>query len=139
MELFFHNTTKVSIDKKEIDSIVRAAISFFKLPANTYIEVLIVGEKKINSLNKQFRDINKPTDVLSFPIFDNLSFVIGNSNIVPLGTIFVCPSVAKKRGERIIDLVIHGFMHLQGFDHETDKEASAFDAEIEKFKISLKS
>lgn len=137
MELFFHNTTKASIDKKEIDSTLSAAISFFKLPANTYIEVLIVGEDKIHSLNKQFRNVDKPTDVLSFPIFDNLSFVIGNSNIVSLGTIFVCPSVAKKRGERIIDLIIHGTMHLIGYDHETEEEYDRWEKTVQKFWLRI--
>jgi len=164
MEIFFHNYTKEKLNQKEIEETVTQASVFFNLPKETYIEVLIVGEKRIRSLNKQHRNIDKATDVLSFPIMEHGAWSMehepskppltppskggewgGSENrplpttyhlqptTYPLGTILVCPHLAAKRSERIIDLVLHGFVHLLGHDHETDIEAEEFYKTVESF------
>ena len=78
-----------------------------------------VGPKEIQKLNKQYRNINKPTDILSFPLSDTE------------GEIFICKSEARKEArkfdrkyENFIDfLVIHGMVHLKGFDHGSTMES----------------
>ena len=87
--------------------------------------VTICGVDKIKSLNKNYRNKDKKTDVLSFPIFD---FLVEKEIVSPttLGDIFICFPVAKSQASslevtlenEIIHLFVHGFLHLLGFDHE---------------------
>ncbi len=84
------------------------------------VELLFVDNNSIKELNKTYRGIDKPTDVLSFPLAD--------TPYAPLGSIVIsidkAKELAKKLGhtiqEEIALLYIHGLLHLLGYDHETD-------------------
>lgn len=72
-----------------------------------------VNEKKIQELNRTYRNINKSTDILSFPLGKNV------------GEIFICKKIAKIKAKEfgrtpenyLLFLFIHGLVHLKGFDH----------------------
>jgi len=81
----------------------------------------------IKRLNHDFRHLDKPTDVLSFPIYRNITQIQNNpSYIINLGDIFICLPEAEKNAkeknttlnEEIIFLIIHGLKHLLGFHHK---------------------
>ncbi|MFT5662167.1 MAG: putative rRNA maturation factor [Sulfurimonas sp.] len=92
--------------------------------ANSYtnkeIELIITNNDEIQSINKEHRDIDTPTDVLSFPYAD--------MPMSPLGSIIISldyiQEKAKELGHSENDecalLFIHGLLHLLGFDHEVD-------------------
>ena len=92
------------------------------------ISIMFSGDKKIMELNSQFRKINKPTNVLSFPSSINTSTNFKN---VFLGDIIfsieTITSEAKANNKSTIDhlihLFIHGLLHLLGYDHKTEDEA----------------
>ena len=115
MMLQIDNHTKLAISHDILESI---AAQFTSAP----IELLIVDDRKIQSFNREFRDIDRPTDVLSFP----LDTTAGSS--MPLGSIVISAdhvaSNAKIFGHSIKDeltlLFIHGLLHLLGYDHEHD-------------------
>lgn len=77
------------------------------------LELIFVSKKIIHSLNKKYRNVDLPTDILSFPIDKKT------------GEIFICMEMAKKKSkdfERKINnftafLFIHGLVHLLGYDH----------------------
>lgn len=110
-------------DEKKIKQWLNAAI------INDYegceICVRIVDEDESQALNKQYRQKDKPTNVLSFPYTDELE-----DNILE-GDIIICaPVVAKEAVEqhkKVIShwahLVVHGCLHLQGYDHEIAEDA----------------
>lgn len=99
--------------------------------------MIISGRQRIRRLNREFRGVDRPTDVLSFPIHDKKEFAGGPSRVNKkgllsgypfiLGEIIICPQVAEKNaGEAGVPLaaemrrlLIHGFLHLLGYDHET--------------------
>ena len=91
------------------------------LKAETTLTIRIVAEAESQSLNNQYRKKNEPTNVLSFLINDNPL----------LGDIILCHSVIKKEAlaqKKSIDdhyahLVIHGYLHLIGFDHTKNDDA----------------
>jgi probable rRNA maturation factor len=78
------------------------------------VNIIFVDEEKIRDLNKQYRKKDYITDVLSFNI---------DSEEI-LGEVYICPKYVKKnisKGERveeIIRLMIHGILHLQGYEHD---------------------
>ena len=86
------------------------------------IELLVVKNDEIQELNKEHRNIDKATDVLSFPIdFDMPNMPLGS---IVISTDFV-EEKAKEYGhtfnEEFSLLFIHGILHLLGYDHEVDK------------------
>ncbi len=92
------------------------------------VSVRIVDEPEGRALNKQFREIDKATNVLSFPIPDA---AMPAELPLALGDIVICgPVVAREateQGKSISDhwahMLVHGALHLFGYDHETDEQA----------------
>ena len=88
--------------------------------SNRDIELIFTNSDDIQEINKNFRGVDKPTDVLSFP----LDFMPG----LPLGSVVInidfAKNVAEKLGHRVDEeitlLFIHGLLHLLEYDHEKD-------------------
>ena len=80
--------------------------------------IAFVSDKRIRELNRQFRDVDKATDVLSFP--ENDSDSLGDVAI----SLETAARQAKDNGlsfnNEIAQLILHGLLHLSGYDHETD-------------------
>ncbi len=74
--------------------------------------IAFVGEAEIQELNREHRGRERPTDVLSFPI-DEDGPVAGPRE---LGDVVICP----EHTEDLAEAVVHGVLHLCGYDHETD-------------------
>ena len=93
------------------------------------VSVRVVDAGEMQALNREFRGQDKPTNVLSFPAgeFEGLP----DDAAAPLGDIVICATVvAREAGEQgKVDsdhwahMIVHGTLHLLGFDHETDAEA----------------
>ncbi|MCB9091264.1 MAG: rRNA maturation RNase YbeY [Halobacteriovoraceae bacterium] len=102
---------------------------------NIELVVNIVGESKIKVLNAQFRNKDKVTDVLSFPMWDNLRTQNSEESEIAafehifLGEVFICLKKAELQAQEfgidlyseILHLFAHGFLHIMGFDHEIDE------------------
>jgi probable rRNA maturation factor len=78
-----------------------------------HLAVQLVGEAEIRALNREHRDIDRPTDVLSFPV-DAAGSSAGPRE---LGDVVICP----EHTEDLIEAVVHGVLHLCGYDHESDE------------------
>jgi len=80
--------------------------------------IAFVSDKRIRELNRQFRGIDKTTDVLSFPAEEELN--LGDVAV----SVETAAAQAKENGlsfdEEISQLIVHGLLHLCGYDHETD-------------------
>jgi probable rRNA maturation factor len=80
--------------------------------AEGHLSVQMVSAEQIRQLNRAYRGLDEPTDVLSFPI-DEAGSVAGPRE---LGDVVVCPGHAAE----IREATVHGVLHLCGYDHETD-------------------
>jgi probable rRNA maturation factor len=89
------------------------------------VNVLVAGSMELRSLNRRFRGVDKPTDVLSFP-----SLTIGRRQPNPIaGDVVISADIARENadilGHSLADevkiLTLHGILHLAGFDHENDR------------------
>ncbi len=109
--LILDNKTNIEIDINMLENISKI---------DKEIEVIIVDDETMQKINFEQREINKTTDVLSFPLEDLPHF--------PLGSIVINSDLAtiraKELGHSLKDeitlMFIHGFLHLKGFDHEKD-------------------
>ena len=112
-------------------------------PATVEISVRLTSDDEVHALNRQYRGKDKPTNVLSFPMVqpDLIETVSLNSDDgeLLLGDIVlahgVCVAEAAERGVTVEDhathLLVHGTLHLLGYDHLTDAEGDAME-EIER-------
>jgi probable rRNA maturation factor len=95
------------------------------------VTLRLVGKRESAKLNGQFRRKNKPTNVLSFPF----EAPPGTHSDL-LGDIAICADVvrreAREQGKRErahwAHMVVHGIMHLRGYDHHDDKDAAVMEA-----------
>ncbi len=124
---------------------VRAAIErtpygeLLTTPALVELSIRLTSDDQVQTLNRQYRHKDKPTNVLSFPMIqrDLLMTVTQNSDDgeVLLGDIIaahgVCLAEAADRGitteDHLAHLLMHGALHLLGYDHEGDGEAEAME------------
>lgn len=103
-----------------------------KLESFYQVDVTILGQEEMAHLNNEFRQINEPTDVLSFPFLskEEIKNLKESKHPVSLGEIIICHEVAKKQAENnktpltheMRLLFVHGFLHLLGYDHGNNKE-----------------
>lgn len=110
------------------------------------LTLTLCGKTKIKSLNKKYRQKDKVTDVLSFPLFDMLrsdkKVLEKNLPEMELGDLYICREMAKKQAiqfeltfeQEVIHLAVHGFLHLLGFDHEVSIKEEKI---MEKFESEL--
>jgi probable rRNA maturation factor len=77
-----------------------------------HLAIELVGAGEIRTLNREHRDRDTPTDVLSFPV-DGPGQAAGPRE---LGDVVICP----EHTEDLVEAVVHGVLHLCGYDHETD-------------------
>ncbi|MBE0428386.1 MAG: rRNA maturation RNase YbeY [Thermoleophilia bacterium] len=89
----------------------------------------LVTAAEMERLNRRHMGAQGPTDVLSFPIDTGSNDSAGGDEPVMLGDIVICPELARKQAEDLGNteseelclLVLHGVLHIAGYDHETDK------------------
>jgi probable rRNA maturation factor len=107
--------------RRELARFLRQAIEATGLAGE--VSVLLAGDETIRTLNRQYRRKDKPTDVLSFPAVETATGVAGDL-VISLET---ASSQATERGHtlemEIQVLLLHGLLHLAGYDHETDNGA----------------
>ena len=92
--------------------------------------IAFVSDKRIRELNRQFRGVDKATDVLSFPAEER--FNLGDIAV----SVDTAALQAKENGltlhREIAQLILHGLLHLCGYDHETDN------GEMNRFELKLR-
>lgn len=123
--------------------------SWLKNTTSIKISVLLCGEAKIKNLNRDFRNKDKVTDVLSFPGFENLripkSKEAFSGSVLLLGDLAICHQRAIKQAkefdisywDEFIHLFIHGTLHLLGYDHEISSKEEKLMEDRENLALSL--
>jgi len=115
---------------------------------NIEISLTLADEEEIKRINKEFRGIDKITDVLSFPQFDNYEYIIDEiSDIIAIGDVVICNSIAKSQAleyghsyeREFVYLFVHSILHLLGYDHmnEDDKEIMRSKEELVMSKMGM--
>lgn len=126
-----------------IRNVLKRVLDKLGINKNFKVSVLITNDKEMQIINREYRNIDKPTDVLSFPQFNNIEDMQEDSL---LGDIVISVDTLKKQAdENEIDvkreaafLIIHGFLHLLGYDHmEKGKEELMFDLQENILKSLL--
>jgi len=128
-----------------------AALEHENVGGNCELSITFIDDEGIHALNKKYRGIDRPTDVLSFPLIDFTEQDKTDSSYKVLGDIVISLERAALQGEEIghsmqheaAFLCVHSVLHLLGYDHELgeDEEKLMFDKQkqiIEKISEELK-
>lgn len=144
MEITFVNDYKELYDEYEIiyQELAEKALEILNIESNYIIEVNLINDEQIQLINKQYRKLDRPTDVISFAFLDDIEGEVKILGDVPimLGEIFISVDRAiaqsSQYGHNLIRemsfLFIHGILHLLGYNHETK------DDEIKMFELQEK-
>ncbi|HAF08338.1 MAG: rRNA maturation RNase YbeY [bacterium] len=98
------------------------------------VNFIFVDEEEIRYMNKKYRRIDKPTDVISFSLIEG-KFVKYSYNM--LGDVYICTEqIRPKNDKEILRRMVHGVLHLIGYDHKREKEFKKF-LKLENRYLSL--
>lgn len=135
MKFNLHNQTDENI--KDIKKLLKKVFRSVKEKKN--MQIILVTQDQIHAFNKTYRQIDKPTDVLSF--------VNDDINDTSLGDVFISFEQARRQAEdyqhtferEIGFLAVHGYLHLKGYDHHTPEDEKvmmmAAEAILKKAKL----
>lgn len=135
MNLLISNNTKEDLDLEKIsaraEKTIKEVLRTEDFSENVEVSLSIVDEDQIHKLNKEYRNVDRKTDVLSFPM-DEKAYDDEGNPIILLGDIVICLDVAKDQAldfghsfeREIMYLICHSTLHLLGYDHieEDDKK-----------------
>jgi len=123
--------------KEKINKIIEKALELNDINIRkVYLGIGIVSQDEIQKLNKEHRDVDRPTDVLSFPMFTEEEFkklddVYLDEEELSIGDIVLCLDIIEKQAveygtgfnREMLYMITHGICHLLGYDHieESDK------------------
>lgn len=133
MKIYFLNKTKRSIYglKKLFNEIANYTSSYLGKENKYELSLTFVGKQRIRTINREYREIDRVTDVISFAFLDNEDNIQFSKNVpISLGEIFICCDVAKKQAKAYNHslkreysfLFLHGLLHLFGYDHMTEED-----------------
>ena len=103
------------------------------LSAQTEVDITIVDDEEIHTLNRDYRNVDRPTDVLSFALDEGEEEepeIIDGPELHLLGDIIISAETAQRQGEEfghglereIVYLAVHGLLHLLGYDHMVEED-----------------
>ncbi len=122
-------------EQERIADLARFALTRLEVPVDCELSISFVSADEIRKLNDEYRDTDRPTDVLSFPCDDAWEAAEDGPTVL-LGDIVICPEIVAEHAaayqtslqdERDL-MVVHGILHLLGYDHIEDEEAEKMEA-----------
>jgi len=161
MSVIIENENDYSFDfdyEDVIKSVIKEALNYVKCPYDCEVNVLITSPLEVQSINKEYRGIDKTTDVLSFPMLEynepaNFDVVLGNeedcvdpdTGELNLGDIVLnyekifsqATEYGHSQKRELAFLVAHSMFHLFGYDHETDEERVVMEEKQEEVLAKL--
>ncbi len=130
MDVFLANEQELAVDEGRLAALARHVLSAEEVDGSAELSVLFVTADHIRQLNARFANEDRPTDVLAFPMMEE------EDGALLLGDVVVCPRIAEENASKLghaLDreleaLVVHGTLHLLGYDHQDADEKAKMDA-----------
>jgi probable rRNA maturation factor len=129
MKIWIQNRQKhIPLDLRRIRRVAQRILTELGLP-NAELSLLLVNDVQIQALNRRYLRLDKPTNVLAFPMREG-EFSVLHPNL--LGDLVISVETARRQKKRfgldemkmVILLMIHGILHLLGYEHEGTKKGA---------------
>ena len=143
LKFSFTNTTKETVSEvfflkyvKQFERVLKGVLEKYMLGRNGTLDLILIDDKEMQKMNRDYRKKDSPTDVISFAYLEVTEYEQEKGDII-VGDIFISVDTAKKQAKEkghdlkreMAILFIHGLLHVFGFDHNSDKE----EKEMEKW------
>lgn len=123
----FNETNEVIVEIESLNDFINYSVNYLKID-NPVFNIIFVNNEKIKEINKNYRNIDRETDVISFALEDDKTFNTDKFRF--LGDIYISIDKAKSQAieyghslkREICFLSIHGLLHLLGYDHMNEEE-----------------
>jgi len=133
MDVFLANEQEMTVDHDRLSAIATHTLESEDVDDSAELSVLLVSAGHMRRLNKHFAGDDYATDVLAFPMMDDDDDEEESGPL--LGDVVICPQVAARNADRIghsLDdelavLIVHGTLHLLGYDHQGPKDKEAME------------
>lgn len=139
MSVFLADEQDEPLDAESLRTLADSVLDQEGFPLDTEVSLLFVGEDQIATYNERFMHRDGSTDVLAFPVEHLTPGTVPRSRPgappLNLGDVVIAPSVVRTQaeaagqtyGEEMELLVVHGLLHLLGYDHDTDARAAVME------------
>ena len=132
MDVFLANEQDLPVEETRLAALARHALDAENIDEGAELSILLVTTGHIKGLNRRFAGNDYATDVLAFPMLED------DEGSLLLGDVVICPQIAGKNaaagGRPLTDeldvLVVHGTLHLLGYDHQGDKDKAKMEQRL---------
>ena len=139
MEIFVANEQEIPLDEGRTSALARHTLETEEFDDAAELSVLFVTSGHIQKLNARFAGNDYATDVLAFPMMED------DEASLLLGDVVICPKVAEKNAAKVghslaaeIDtLVVHGTLHLLGYDHDRKEDEIVMNQKLKQVLTSF--
>ena len=133
MNLLISNNSKEDLDLDQIEAMayktIEEVLRLEEFTSDVEVSLSLVDKDEIHALNRDYRGVDRPTDVLSFPMDDEIFPGEEDVDLI-LGDIVICLDIAKAQADEyghsldreLSYLICHSTLHLLGYDHMEDDE-----------------
>ncbi len=132
MELYINNTLNIDLLDYEpiFEKLALKTLNKLSMNDNIVCSITFVDIETIHKINKEYRNIDNPTDVISFAFLDDKNEQIIGDIPLDIGEMYICYDVAdenRKKYDNTIEreicfLFVHGLLHLLGYDHMSKED-----------------
>ena len=145
MSIYIENESRVTFDFKDRDRVIRKVIQTVMadkhIPAELDVNVLLTVPSAIQTINREMRNMDSVTDVLSFPYYEYHTPGVFTGKVEEgeeiLGDIVLCAAKVKEQAKKyghsqkreLAFLIVHSMLHLIGYDHIDPKDAALMQQE----------
>lgn len=146
MPLCIRYLSRKAVSEKYLKNVADKSLNLTGLK-DVEIDLIFIGKKRMRDLNRIYRKKDRVTDVLSFGNEDDgeKKFISPKDADENLGEIFICMERAREQANKkghslkkeVAILLIHGILHLAGFDHEKDEDARIMQQQENKLTADL--
>ena len=151
MNILINDETR--IDANLMETLRKAAAICIGMD-NVEVSLSFVSLEEIHEMNREYRGVDSPTDVLSFPMFENLEEAreygqqmasAGDESDIPIGDVVICMDKIREQAEEFghseeretAYLFTHSILHLLGYDHMTDEDKACMRQREEEVMMEL--
>lgn len=140
MNVFFADEQDENLEPEPLRSLAESVLKAEDLPEGTELSMVLVDVDDMQRYNERFMNRKGPTDVLAFPL-EHLHpgrrpALAPNGPPLNLGDVFICPKVVRDNAagagvsfeDELSLMVVHGILHLLGYDHMDDGQAAEMEA-----------
>ena len=136
-----YQSPELVLKRAYIKKVIETTLRFINVDQNCEIGIACVDNNESHKLNLEYRQKDKPTNVLSFPS-DVPEEVLAMLDALPIGDLVICIPVVLQEAidqnktpiEHFTHMLVHGTLHLMGYDHETSNEEAE---EMEALEIEI--